>query len=121
MLFESIELSKFIGVDIHQREVNGEMMDCISIPIRINSLNRMGKNRVFLNLLLFERRANCDNNTHYASVQINDVKLKEEIEKLGFLKDLRFIGNVKNGIWRHKRKVGDKENKVSLDDAMNVE
>ena len=121
MLFESIELSKFIGVEIHQREVNGEMMDCISIPIRINSLSRVGKNRVFLNLLLFERRANPDNNTHYASVQIKDMKLKEEIEKLGFLNELRFIGNVKNGIWRHKRKSGGNDNKISLDDAINIE
>lgn len=121
MLFETIELSKFIGVEIHQREVNGEMMDCISIPIRINSLNRLGRDRVFLNLLLFERRANPDNNTHYASVQIKNMKLKEEIEKLGFLGDLRFIGNVKNGIWKHKRKAENKDNKVSLDEAMNIE
>lgn len=116
MFYESIELTKFRNVEIEQREIDGKMEECISIPIERNSLYKLNNGRVFLKTFLIEKRPNPDNQSHFVSVCIRDEKLREEIERLGFRKDLNYIGYAK--VYNKNRKYYYRQDKVPLDEAM---
>lgn len=114
MIYGNMELSKFICSEIHEREVNGVIEECISIPIRLNGLKKSNSNRVFMPYTMNERRPNPDNITHYVSVNIKDEKLRDEIERYGFSNNLKFIGYAKSNYF----KKGHPSNVVPLDEAM---
>lgn len=115
MLFASIELSKYIGAEIHQREVNGELVDCISIPIQPNGLFLSPKRKVYAGYTINERRTNCYGQSHYISATIRDKKLHQKLEDLGFMQDLKFIGSAKTTTAWVKTHPGVK---TSLEEAM---
>lgn len=115
MIYGNIELTKFICSEIHTREVNGVIEECISIPIRSNGLSKSKSGRVFMPYSMKERRPNPDNITHYVSVNIKDEKIRKRIEEYGFANNLKFIGYAKSIYY----KKGHPSNVVSLDDAMN--
>ena len=117
MLFASIELSKYIGTEIHKREVNGELVDCISIPIQPNGLFVSTKKRVYAGYTINERRANSYGQTHYISATIRDKKLYRKLVDLGFMSDLKFIGDAKMTTKWVKTHAGKE---VSLDKAMDL-
>lgn len=99
MFYETLELSKLIGVDIHKREVNGQIEKCLSIPIRLNGIRESSANKYFMNLLLIERRANRKNNTHYVSLYFMDKQLKSELVSLGYSRNIKYIGFVQNSLY----------------------
>ena len=118
MIFESLEITKMRGVEIHKREVNGEIQDCVSIPIKINGLCLTSKEKVFMNLLMKERRPNPDNLSHYVSLYTTDKDLIRDIKQSGFEKDYKFLGKAK--IWMDyckRRKASD----TDLDKAMSTD
>lgn len=103
MLYESLDLTKFIGVEIEEREVNGRIQSCISIPIKLNGLVLSRKNRVYLNLCLIDKHMNERNETHFVSVRFSDKNALENVTRLGYDKDLRYIGIVSlNKYMRHE-------------------
>lgn len=118
MFYESIELTKFRDVEIEKREIEGKMEECISIPIERNSLYKIGNSRVFLKCFLIEQRPNPENHSHFVSICIQDEKLRKEIERLGFKRDMNFIGHAK--VYNKKRKYYPRD-KVSLDKALDTD
>lgn len=116
MLYERIELTRFRNVEIIQREVEGQMEDCICIPIRRNGLYRTKGNRVYFRGFLMERHPNPKNHSHFVSVVIGDEEVRKEIEDLGFKKSFDYIGYAMT--WGGKRKRISKKGRMPLDEAI---
>lgn len=121
MYYGYIELSKFAGAEIHEREVDGKVERCISIPIRINgfaennSKSEYGR-RIFFNFIANDMRPNPNNFSHYISLYSRDKKVVEDINKYGHYESLRFLGKLRPGVSNsHFYK------KTSIDDAMKTD
>lgn len=95
MILGNIEFTRLIGVEIQEREVNGKVEKCISIPIRPNGLLLSHQDRVYMDIMIKERRPNPDNISHYISVNIHNPKLMDEIKTLGYEMNLKFFGRAK--------------------------
>lgn len=115
MYYGSLELTRLRNVEIEEREVNGKMEKCISIPIVSNGLMIYKKDRVYMHITMNRRRPNPDKFTHYISISITDKKVRKEIEELGFVENLKFIGHMKAG---YEVRKFSKNDMMSLDEAM---
>lgn len=93
MYVGNIELNKLIGAEIHEREFNGSMVKCISIPLDINGMSLTDSMKVYLHFSLKPMRPNRYNQTHYMSLEIKDKYIRDLVNSLGFEKSLKFIGN----------------------------
>lgn len=116
MLYERIELTKFRNVEIIQREVDGKMEDCISIPINRNGLYRTEGNRVYFRGFLMERKPNPKNHSHFVTAMVSDKELRNEIEHLGFKRNFDYIGYAMT--WNRYRNLTKKKSEISLDEAL---
>ena len=115
MYYGSIILSNFMNTEIHEREVNGKLEECISIPILSNGLIFGKKRIVVMRFLCRDRKPNPENVSHYISMYIPDKSLSDRIEKLGFENNFKFIGSLKPSFITHKR---NRDKNTSLDEAM---
>lgn len=97
MMKECIELTRFIGAEIEEREVHGRMEKCVSIPIKLNGLVTSKDGRIFLNLNLFPRKPNMKGDTHFVSVSFANKELQSKVKELGYEEDLKFIGFIRKG------------------------
>ena len=102
MFTGSIELSKLIGAEIHEREFNGEIVKCISIPIEENDFPVTSKNRVFLRFVMKEKRPNPYNVSHYISLFVGNKEIIKQHKLLGYDKMVKFIGNAR--LYEYNRK-----------------
>lgn len=125
MLFCVIRMSDFIGAEIHQREVMGEIQDCISIPIKINGIRQYPKAGLQLHLLMVPKKPNPRQETHYLSVSFDSLspeakKMQRKVYGLGYWKQLKYIGKV---ILSGTKLVFEPRGKrqTSLDDALDKE
>lgn len=114
MVYCNVELSKFIGAEIEIREVNGELTECISIPIKTNGM-RIGKNKkVFFPFLLKEKKPNLYNQTHYISLYNKDREFRKRISELGYEENLKFLGYAKSVFYKKR----DYRKAVPLEEAI---
>lgn len=98
MFYVCIELSRMLCTEIEEREINGRMEQCISIPMSINGIEMSKRGNIYLNLNLVERRElGRSNETHYASVIFWDKDMYEKIKELGYEKNLKYVGYAKRG------------------------
>lgn len=111
MFYQEIILSKFRSTSLEQREINGIMEDCIVIPLRINGIVRYKSGKVVLSTVIHPKKPNAYNETHYVSVCIGDPEVREENKRLGFAKDLMFIGRFKDN--KYSKKTRNKKGKNS--------
>lgn len=125
MLFCVIRMSDFIGAEIHQREVMGEIQDCVSIPIKINGIRQYPKAGLQLHLLMVPKKPNPRQETHYLSVSFDSLspeakKMQRKVYGLGYWKQLKYIGKV---ILSGTKLVFEPRGKrqTSLDDALDKE
>ena len=116
MLLASIKLDNFRDVEIHQREVNGKIVDCVSIPMEENGIYKYGKfNNIILSFSIKEKRLSANNKqSHYISLYTKNKKLREEIERLGYKERLKFLGHA---IYFAKRETYNVK-KIDLDNAL---
>ena len=117
----SIELTKYAGASIEERMFNGQVVECISIPIDINGFLKRGKDRVFLGFMCLDRKPNPYRITHAVTPRMNNAR-KEELERMGFYDDMRFVGmlaNYNNNYWANKHDDGKKH--VSIEEAMKID
>lgn len=118
MYYETIVLSNLMNVEFHEREVEGKMEKCISIPI-ISSGLIYGKNSsVILRLLCRNKKPNWDNVSHYISLYAPDKELRKRISERGYLDRYKFIGDMKPSFLTdyHRGKPS-----MSLDEAMETD
>lgn len=115
MYYEKIELTRYIGAELHEREVNGKLETCISIPIVPNGLVFGKKCEVYMRLICNDRKPNYQNVSHYVSVYVPDKKFWENLDKLGYRNNLMYLGEMKPSFFQRKKL---NKNPVSLDEAM---
>lgn len=118
MIQANLELTRFRDVEIHEREIEGKMEECLSIPIKRNGLFFGKKGSVKLVLMLFEKRANPLNESHYVSVYIPDKKVYADIVKLGFKENFKFLGNAK---YKKSAEKHIRGKATSIEEAMNTD
>lgn len=125
MLIATIRVDRFVGVETHEREVMGEVMECVSIPMRLNNIKRVTKKSIVLNLLVTPRKPNQYRETHYLSVDFNLTDENEKytfnlLKRLGFWDSLKFIGKM---MFFGKKPdfTRDFKRKTSLDEALNTD
>ena len=89
-----LRMQRFIYSEIHQREILGRNMDCLSIPLELNGMELTQKG-VLLKLALTPLSSNELSQSHFASV-VFPKRLEETkalIQKLGFGHNLLYLGN----------------------------
>lgn len=118
MYYGSIELSNFMNTMIHEREVNGKLEECISIPILSNGLIFGKKKVVIMRLLFKDRKPNPENVSHYISMYIPDKSISDRVKELGFENNLKFIGSMKPSFITYRK---SRNKNTSLDEAMDKE
>lgn len=121
MLNMTVELTKMLYTETHFREINGQMEECISIPIRINGLDKFGKDRVFLNMYLFKRNPNNKNVNYYASIRYRDKNLRQKVIDMGYKNNISYIGSIWFNYFFKRSRFAQNKNEVSLDDALNID
>lgn len=128
MLKEIIRFDKFVGAEIHEREVMGEMQECISIPMALNGIHHSYNKSIILIMAVIPKRPNAKRETHFLKVEFNSKnpqlkEMKRKVDSLGFSNNLNFIGNI---YFFGNSKTGfhsgpATKNKIDLDDALNNE
>lgn len=109
--------------EVHSRYVNGEMVDCISIPIEMNGLKTARNGAIILELDMREKYKKLFNQTHYLSLVVKDPDKRQEIAKNGFKKQLTYLGNASQiNLVRKGQKLPQRNMpRISLNEALNVE
>lgn len=110
MIVMNIELTKFIGAEIHERDIMGKVQKCISIPIEENAIKISSSGRAFVDMSLNNMKPNKNNESYYISVIIRDKKKRERVRELGYDVDLKFIGKAANRDWRKRYFYNQKTN-----------
>lgn len=103
-----INLSSFLDAEIEYREVDGQDVECISIPIQKNGFTKV-YGRVWAH---FSERPNTNENAKYSSylaVRIKDKKYYQELVDLGWWKLLSKVGYC----YAQRRKAGSKRKKIN--------
>lgn len=118
LFYESLDLSRLIGAEIHEREVNGMNKKCISIPIEDNSMVITDRNHVIMRLFMYDFRYQHEGWTHYISVYSKDPDFWPNIEKLGYTMNLKFLGRARIGFDNRHIK---RSKRIDLSDAMNID
>lgn len=120
---EKIYLSRLMYAEVHSRYVNGEMVDCISIPIEMNGLKTARNGAIILELDMREKYKKLFNQTHYLSLVVKDPEKRQEIAKNGFKKQLTYLGNASQiNLVRKGQKLPQRNMpRISLNEALNVE
>lgn len=122
MFYGYIELNKFACTEIHEREVNGKLERCISIPIKLNGFTENTaengfRKRVFFNFVANDMKPNPQGNSHYISLYSRDKEVVENIRKYDYFEDLRFLGRMRPGLNNNH----PRSKTTSIDDAMKTE
>lgn len=122
MYFLNIDLSRLMFTEFHEREVNGELVKCISIPLDINGIMMRRKNEPHLYCLMKERQPNPNGELFAIIPYISSKRTFATLYKNGWWRNMYFLGKVtkyrgtKIEYGKYKNK-----NAVSLDDAMERE
>ena len=122
MYFLNIILSRLMFTEFHEREVNGELAKCISIPLEINGIMIRGKNEPHLYCLMKERQPNPNGEMFSIIPYISSKRTFAKLYQSGWWRNMYFLGKVtkyrgtKIEYGKYKNK-----NAVSLDDAMERE
>lgn len=97
MMLIEVDLHRLIGVDIEQREVDGVVQDCVSIPIKPNGIKQGYRHTLKLYLGATRKHANPQGQTHYLSVHFMSIDDYIKADNLGYMDDqLKFVGNIRN-------------------------
>lgn len=120
MLFETIDLSKLFDTEFHEREIHGKKELCLSIPLRINGIDRLPNGRCFLNCYLADRYANSQNITHFVMRRYRDKELYRKLIELGFAKNINRFGTVR-GAYQRQDVQPELRKRIPLEEAMNRE
>lgn len=115
MFFIDIKLNSLRNTEIHQREVDGTVEDCISIPIRSNGLIVKKRREIHLYALMKERTPNPEKVTHYIVPYIKDKFLFSKLINTGWWKTMFYLGTAKKCFGMSEKK---SKGHVSLDEAM---
>lgn len=119
MFFLNIDLSKLRNTEFHEREIEGKVEKCISIPIESNGLVIRGRKEVHLYALMKERKPNPDGITHTVVPYITSKKLFAELISNGWWKSMYYLGKVSKKYQRNlNNPFYNNNNSVSLDEAM---
>lgn len=97
MTLIEVDLHRLVGVDIEQREVDGVVQDCISIPIKPNGIKRGYRNTLKLYLGATRKNPNPLGQTHFLSVHFMSAEDYGRAMDLGYMDDqLKYVGNIRN-------------------------
>ena len=119
MYFLNIDLSRLMFTEFHEREVNGELVKCISIPLDINGIMIRRNKEPHLYCLMKERQPNPNGELFAIIPYISSKRTFATLYKNGWWRNMYFLGKVtkyrgtKIEYGKYKNK-----NAVSLDDAM---
>lgn len=118
MIMVNVELTRYRDVEIHQREIDGKLEECLSIPIVRNGLIFTKKDAVKMVLMLFEKRANTYNESHYVSAYVPYKDVCKDIIKLGYRDNFKFLGKAiyKKSVEKHNRQYV-----TPIDEAMDTD
>lgn len=122
MYFLNIVLSRLMFTEFHEREVNGELVKCISIPLDINGIMIRRKNEPHLYCLMKERQPNPNGELFSIIPYISSKRTFAKLCQSGWWRNMYFLGKVTK--YRGKsleNKLYKNKNVVSLDDAMERE
>lgn len=99
MAVVAIQLDRLVGAEIHQREVNGEMCDCISIPIKWNGITCYRGTHYYIDFNMTRKRPNPNGHTHYLSLLYPPSMMEwyDKVKNLGLTKGLSYVGVVYGG------------------------
>lgn len=95
MLKGNVNLGKLYGAKIHFREVDGEMMECISIPIKPNNIVRRTYGAVhncYLPLIFWNAPVNKFKNIHRIGMDFYDSKTARKAMTRGVYERLTNLG-----------------------------
>ena len=87
-----LKLNRLVNIEIHQREVNGETVDCVSIPMKINGINKTKRGNIMQYFLMREAQPNPYNATHIISPHIPDKKTLKWLVDTGWRKSMYYLG-----------------------------
>lgn len=122
MYFLNIDLSKLLNTEFHEREVNGEVVKCISIPLDMNGIIIRRRREPHLYCLLKERQPNPNGELFSVIPYISSKKLFAQLLNSGWWRTMYYLGKVTKYRGRLDSKNKYKNNNaVSLDDAMERE
>lgn len=95
MLKGNVNLGKLYGAKIHFREVDGEMLECISIPIRPNNIVRRtygAINNCYLPLIFWNAPVNKNKNIHRIGMDFYNSKEARKAMVRGVYERLTNLG-----------------------------
>lgn len=123
MLRLSLDMSKFIGVELHQREFNGELVDCVSIPVKWNGARFKKGGSIIVEFTIVPKKPNKKNETHYVSLFYLPRYFKEQymkVKELGLYEQVKYIGHISN--WGKKYFIyPNSKIETDLDKALDTE
>lgn len=95
MYYILLYLTRLVGVDLHYREVNGKMEECISIPMRLNGIEKKYENnKVFWGIYMYPDKPNSQNKSHYLAIELKNPEAKKDMMKISGDTWLRYVGSV---------------------------
>ena len=111
-------LNKLRDVSYETREFDGELEECIVIPMRRNGIKHTEHGSTVLNFAMNEKRPNVYNQTHFISL-FADENVMKEAKALGFEDRFKYLGYTK--LVYNKKAIDYSGKRVSLDDAMEID
>ena len=111
-------LNKLRDVSYETREIDGELEECIVIPMRRNGIKHTEHGSTVLNFAMNEKRPNVYNQTHFISL-FADENVMKEAKALGFEDRFTYLGYAK--LVYNKKAIDYSGKRVSLDDAMEID
>lgn len=102
-----IYLDRLIGTEVEQKEVLGEIQDCLVIPIKPNGIYRCRGGGFNWFFGATKRKINFRGVTHFLSVHFMDMDDYSKVKELGYMDEqLKYIGQIKYVNLKPKKKQG---------------
>lgn len=121
MYFMSINLSAFRYADFHEREIEGSMEKCISIPIKQNGIVINKKGRPFIYAMIKERKPNKRGDLYLVIPYIKDKATFSYLLKTGWWKKMYYLGNITKSKYKNDYNFYRTNKTIPLDDALEID
>lgn len=116
--FLNLNLAKLRYVEFHEREIEGRMEKCISIPLRINGIREGKKGNTHLYALLKEAPLNNLGRLYSVVPYISDKKLFARLLNSGWWKQMYYFGDVRRYTGKTRIENNKRRSGIPLEDAM---